>query len=208
MPSWGNTDSVYDKPHWSKERQARPVVRLATANQQTSGNTLYFTASDVVAYNIANTMYVTSTNTSPDVSITGEAGFLSSNNTVNNVLGGLVRLANNIMRTVPAGALIEFDLPISYPSTERSNTYNQDTVLVTTTRLANAVFANGSSYSSSALANSGSAAAHTGWVNVVTGTGGRQGRVQTEVLIALANATATITYSGNTSNSNTYYSGL
>ena len=208
MPSWGNTDSVYDKPHWSKERQVHPVARLATANQQTSGNTLYFTASDVTAYAIANGMYVCSSNTKSDVSICGENGFLASNNTVNYVNGGLVRLANNIMGTVPSGATIEFDSAIAYQSNERSNTYNQDTVLVTTTRLANAVFANGSSYSSSALANSGAAAAHTGWVNVVTGTGGRQGRVQTEVLIALANATATITYSGNTSNSNTYYSGL
>lgn len=208
MPSWGNTDSVYDKPHWPKERQARLVVRLATANQQTTGNTLYFTASDVSTYAIANGMYISSSNTLPDVSITGEAGFLSSNNTVNNVLGGLVRLANNIMRTVPAGAIIEFDSAIAYQSSERSNTYNQDTVLVTQTRLANAVFANSTVYSSSALANSGSAAAHTGWVNVVTGTGGRQGRVQTEVLIALANASATIAYSGNTSNIATYYSGV
>jgi hypothetical protein len=208
MPSWGNTDSVYDKPHWPKERQGRPVVRLATANQQTSGNTLYFTASDVSAYAIANGMYVSSSNTLPDVSITGEAGFLSANNTVNNVLGGLVRLANNIMRTVPAGQLIEFDLPIAYQASERSSTYNQDTVLVTQTRLANAVFANSTVYSSAALANSGGAAAHSGWVNVVTGTGGRQGRVQTEVLIALANASATIAYSGNTSNIATYYSSL
>jgi hypothetical protein len=208
MPSWGNTDSVYDKPHWPKERQGRPVARLVTANQQTSGNTLYFTASDISTYAIANGMYVTSSNTLPDVSITGEAGFLSSNNTVNNVNGGLIRLANNIMRTVPAGATIEFDLPIAYQAGERSSTYNQDTVLVTQTRLANAVFANSTVYSSSALANSGSAAAHTGWVNVVTGTGGRQGRVQTEVLVALANPTATIAYSANTSNVATYYNGL
>ena len=208
MPSWGNTDSVNDKPRLSKERQARLVVRLATANQQTTGNTLYFTASDVSAYAIANGMYVNSSNTLPDVSITGEAGFFSSNNTVNNVAGGLIRLANNIMRTVPSGAIIEFDAPIVYPSSERSNTYNQDTVLVTQTRLANAVFANSTVYSSAALANSGAAAAHTGWVNVVTGTGGRTGRVQTEVLVALANASATITYSGNTSNIATYYNGL
>jgi hypothetical protein len=208
MPSWGNTDSVYDKPHWPKERQGRPVARLVTANQQTSGNTLYFTASDISTYAIANGMYVSSSNTLPDVSIVGEPGFLAANNNVNNVNGGLIRLANNIMRTVPAGATIEFDLPIAYQSGERSSTYNQDTVLVTQTRLANAVFANSTVYSSGALANSGSAAAHTGWVNVVTGTGGRQGRVQTEVLIALANPTAANTYSGNTSNIATYYSGL
>lgn len=208
MPSWGNTDSINDNPRWPKERQVRPVVRLATANQQTTGNTLYFTASDISTYAIANGMYVVSSNTLPDVSITVEAGFLASNNTVNNVNGGLIRLANNIMRTVPAGALIEFDLAIAYQSGERSNTYNRDTVLVTATRLANAVFANSTVYSSAALANSGAAAAHTGWVNVVTGTGNRTGRVQTEVLIALANASATIAYSGNTSNVSTYYNGL
>ena len=208
MPSWGNTDSITDKPHWPKERQVRPVVRLATANQQTSGNTLYFTAADISTYAIANGMYVTSSNTKPDVSVVGEAGFLSSNNTVNNVNGGLIRLANNIMGTVPSGAIIEFDLPITYQTGERSSTYNQDTVLVTQTRMANAVFANSITYSSAALANSGAAAAHTGWVYVVTGTGNRTGRVRTEVLVALSNTTASIAYSANTSNVSTYYNGL
>jgi len=211
MPSWGNTDSIYDKPHWPKTRQVHmKTSSMVTVNAQTSSsNSLYFNPTDVTTAGIvAGSFYSPTAN----VGISGEAGFLISNNVVNLVAGGQVRFANNFYGAVANGQLtgstIQFDQAISYQSNERSNTYNQDTVLVTTTRLANAVFANSTVYSSSALANSGSAAAHTGWVNVVTGTGGRQGRVQTEVLIALANASATIAYSANTSNVATYYNSL
>ena len=75
---------------------------------------------------------------------------------------------------------------------------------MTDSRLANAVFPNG--YSSANLAQG--AVAHAGWVEVITGTGGRAGRVQTEVLVALANPVAANTLSGNTSNSQTYFTGL
>ena len=49
---------------------------------------------------------------------------------------------------------------------------------------------------------------HPGWVKVQTGTGGRAGRVQTEVLVALANTATANVLSGNTSNSQVYYAGL
>ena len=55
--------------------------------------------------------------------------------------------------------------------------YSNNTVLVTATRLANA----NSSQGVSSLQT-----AHTGWVHYETGTGGRAGRVQSEVLVALS----------------------
>ena len=56
--------------------------------------------------------------------------------------------------------------------------------------------------------NKASHPAHAGWVLRTAGTGGRAGRVQTEVLVALANTSAANTLSGNTSNASTYYAGV
>ena len=58
-----------------------------------------------------------------------------------------------------------------------TNTYSNNTVLVTATRLANANTSQGVSSKQTA---------HTGWVHYETGTGGRAGRVQSEVLVALS----------------------
>ncbi|NBP03763.1 MAG: hypothetical protein EBU90_27420, partial [Proteobacteria bacterium] len=194
-PSWGNTDSIYDKPHWSKERQVRFTTTLATGNTVASGNTLYFgTSTDVSNSAIVAGMSVVALN----VGTSGEPGFFKSNTTVASVTANTVVLSQNILASVPSGTVLEFDTPISYPAGERSSTYNQDTVLVTGTRLANATFGDATNH----------ATAHQGWVYVTTGTGGRSGRVQTEVLVTLANPTAANTLSGNTSNIQTYYAGV
>ena len=81
MPSWGNTDSIYDKPHWPQDRQVRPFASLVTANNTTSGNTIVFVGSGAnTAANIGITagMYIYGTN----ASITGEQEFFTSNNYV------------------------------------------------------------------------------------------------------------------------------
>jgi len=58
-----------------------------------------------------------------------------------------------------------------------ANTYSNNTILVTSSRLAN-------SNTSYGVVNGQTA--HTGWVNYTVGTGGRAGRVQSEVLVALS----------------------
>lgn len=196
MPSWGNTDSIYDKPHFPQERTVRPFATLVTNGAVSSGNTIVFagTGSSTAAnVGIVAGMSAYSTN----LSITGEQEFFASNNTVKSVTGNSVVFTTNVMGTITTGTSIDFAVPISYNNTSDS-TYNNDTVLVTNTRLANATFGGATNH----------ATAHQGWQHVVTGTGGRAGRVQAETLVALSSPVASNTLSGNTSTSSTYYANL
>lgn len=59
-----------------------------------------------------------------------------------------------------------------------TNSYSNNTILVTSSRIANANVSFGVTSKSSP---------HTGWVAMSKGTGGRAGRVQSEVLVALSN---------------------
>mgnify|MGYP003703664005 CR=1 FL=1 len=94
-----------------------------------------------------------------------------------------------------AGSGLDADTVDGY-NQDTANTYFGDTVIVSSTRLANtAGFANTST-------------AHVGWQHVTTGTGGRAGRVQVETLVALSNVAIANTNSGRTSNTNTYYTGV
>jgi len=212
MPTWGNTDNHNQKPKWSLDREVRLTASFTAANVTNTGNTVVtLVYNDGGQNNVANAgvtsgqyvYFVTGT------AGNGYPGFFASNTQVDYVSGNNVALTNASFNNTPAGTLATFDTAIAYNSNKPYEAnFNKNTVLVTTTRLANAVFAGGSQYSNSALFAAGSAAAHAGWVNVVTGTGGRAGRVQTEVLVALANPIAANTLSGNTSNSLTYYTGL
>lgn len=200
MPSWGNTDSIYDKPHFPYERQVRPfTLALTTANlTQTGATTIVFNGGATNLINaqslgITAGMFVYAAN----VAITGEQEFFTSNNSVASVSGNNVTLANAVFGNVASGLFLDFGTSIVYNS-NTANTYNQDTIMVTPGRLANASFGNTARH----------AVAHAGWVYTTTGTGGRAGRVQTEVLVALANTSASNTRSGNTSNSQTYYSSV
>jgi hypothetical protein len=200
MPAWGNTDSIYDKPHFPFERQVRPFsFKLTTANlTQTGATTIVFNGG---ATNLINAqslgvkagMFIYGAN----VAITGEQEFFTSNNSVASVSGNNVTLANAVYGNVASGLTLDFGTYIGY-NTNTSNTYFADTIMVTPGRLANASFGNTVRHS----------VAHIGWVYTTTGTGGRAGRVQTEVLVAIANTSASNTASGNTSNSQTYYSGI
>jgi hypothetical protein len=200
MPSWGNTDSIYDKPHYSVERQVRPFsMRLTTANlTQTGATTIVFNGG---ATNLINAqslgikagMFIYAAN----VAISGEQEFFTSNNSVASVSGNNVTLANAVYGNVASGIALDFATYIGY-TTNTANNYFADTIMVTPGRLANASFGNTAKH----------AFAHAGWVYTTTGTGGRAGRVQTEVLVALANTSASNTGSGNTSNSQTYYSSV
>jgi hypothetical protein len=200
MSQWGNTDAASDKPIIPYERQVRPFAfSLATANlTQTGATTIVFNGG---ATNLINAqslgiragMFVYGAN----VSITGEREYFTANNSVASVSGNNVVLANAVFGNVASGLILDFGTSIVYNS-NTANTYNQDTIMVTRGRLANASFGN----------TARPAVAHAGWVYTTTGTGGRAGRVQTEVLVALANTSASNTASGNTSNSQTYYSSV
>ena len=271
MSSWGNTDSIYDKPHWPKERQVRYLVTLTTANSIGAGNTQLFFAGTNSVSNIAvtaNLAYLVAAN----VGVTAEAGFFASNTFVTAVTGNTVTFSPALYGNVPAGASIEIDVKIPYPAGEFANTYNKDTVLVTTGRLANASFGShpvvhigwnhvktgtgpiaGITVSNSntsltytntylnifgsntSAANAQLVVIGTGNVSVVLNSGGagyswptanagattnngsllftfipggRMGRVQSETLVALASPVAYSNTSGNTSVSNTYFSGV
>ena len=195
MPSWGNTDSIYDKPHFPYDRQVRPFLTLTTNGAVSSGNTIVFSgtgANTAANLGIVAGMSAYATN----LSITGEQEFFASNNTVKSVSGNSVVFTANVMGTVATGTSIDFGIPVAY-NENGANTYFSDTVLVSTTRLPN---------TSAVLANT--ATAHQGWVHVTTGTGGRAGRVQVETLVALSNVVTSNTLSGNTSNSQVYYAGV
>lgn len=212
MPTWGNTDNHNQKPKFDLEREVRQTVSLTTANTTNIGNTVVtLVYNDGGQNNVANVgvavgqyVYFVS-----GTAGNGYPGFFASNTQVASISGNNVVLTNGSFNNTPAGAVASFDTAIVYNTNKKSEVnYNLNTVLVTPTRLANAVFAGSSQYSNSALYAAGSGAAHTGWVNVTTGTGGRAGRVQTEVLVALANPVAANTLSGNTSNSLTYFAGI
>lgn len=195
MSAWGNTDSIYDKPHFSRERQVRPFATLTTYNTTASGNTIIFVGTGATTpANVGIVAGMSAYNS--NLSITGEQEFFASNNTVKSVTGNVVVFTANIMASIPSGASVDFAYPIQH-SENGANTYFSDTVLVSSTRLPN---------TSAGFANT--ATAHVGWVRVTTGTGGRAGREQVEVLVALSNTATSNTLSGNTSNSITYYAGL
>ena len=195
MPSWGNTDSIYDKPHFPQDRQVRPFATLTTYNTTASGNTIIFSGSgSTTPANVGIVAGMSAYQT--NLSITGEQEFFASNNTVKSVTGNVVVFTTNVMGSIPAGTSVDFGIPISH-NQDTANTYFSDTVLVSTSRLPN---------TSAVLANT--ATAHQGWVHVTTGTGGRAGRIQAEVMIALSNTAIANTNSGNTSNSTAYYSGV
>jgi hypothetical protein len=196
MPSWGNTDSIYDKPHFPQERQVRPFITLTTNGTVNSGNTIVFTGTG--ALTAANLGIVAGMSAySANLSISGEQEFFVSNNTVKSVTGNNVVFNTNVFGSIPSGTNIDFAYVIQN-NQDSANTYFSDTVLVSQTRLANASFGEATNH----------ATAHQGWVHVTTGTGGRAGRVQAEVLVALANTAVANTGSGYTSNSTAYYTGL
>jgi hypothetical protein len=79
----------------------------------------------------------------------------------------------------------------------RANSYIANTVLITASRKAN------SNTSAITAAYGKSGIAHTGWVNITKGTGGRAGRVTSEVLVAMSTPVST-----NTSSGGIYFTGL
>ena len=136
MPTWGNTDAPASKPKFDVERQTRETVQAVTANSTISGANVIVFVANVQALGVTTGQYVYAAN----VAANGYAGFFTSNNTVAAVSGNTVTLTNNTSGIVPSGATVEFDKTITWRTNNVANTYNQDTVLITASRLARAIF--------------------------------------------------------------------
>jgi len=200
MSAWSNTDLYANtKPKFPELRQVREVYNLSVANSAASGAaTITFTYNDGGQNNVANVgVIVGSYAYGPNLTANGTPNFFAGNTRVTSVNGNTLTFNSGTTGVIASGTIIEFDQQIKW-QTGPANTFYQDTVLVTSTRAANA------SWGSANHAEG----AHTGWVHVVSGTGGRLGRKQVETLVCLANAVAYNALSGNTSNSGTYYAGL
>ena len=206
MPSWGNDDKANSKPLFPEQRQVLglPLSQfLVTANSTTAGNTIVVTAAanTINAFGlIGSYVYAFDANTNATGAISkfqdtstidqNDVSFLKSNNTVVSIdtANSIIRLANNVMVTLNAQSKVYFANVVTYNSNV-ANTRFADTILVTATRAANA---------NNTSANVGNMSA--GWVYVQKKTNS-DGTVRylKETLVALANATASNTSSGNTS---------
>ena len=200
MPLWGNNDAANSKPLFPVEREVVQVAYLTVNTAITSGNTLTFTTTIPSTITVGQYVYSADSNTAvarlPDGSIVdqNDIAFIPSNNTVRliDAANNTVRLTNNIMSVLVNGSLVYFANSIPYTTGEQLSTYFADTILVTPTRTANNTTAAG------AAGNLGSL--NQGWMHVQKKTN-NDGTVRylNETLIALANATASNTASGNTS---------
>jgi hypothetical protein len=194
MSSWGNIDTVNSEPQWPKLREVREVAFLTTANSTSSGaTTIIFNgvgANTAANLGITAGMYATATNLSAPT----DPGFFKSNVRVTTVTTNVVTFSAATFGSIAANSTVQFDSLIPYTFGEEANTYAADTILVTATRIVNANII---------IANTG-----TGWTHVyrTTNNDGTV-RYRKEILVALANATASNTFSGNTSQ-NTIYRGV
>ena len=192
MPAWGNTDGHNQKPKWDYERESREQYVATVATGNTAGNNvLTFTYWDGTATsNLSNVISIGNFVTTAPIGANGYPGFFGANNTVASISGNTVTFTNNFYGTVSSGASVEFDKPIVFnPNKTVELTYNQDTILVTATRAANA---------NTTIAPSGNFSA--GWVHIQKKTN-NDGTVRylKETLVALANPSAANVSSGNTS---------
>jgi len=194
MSSWGNIDTANSEPQWPKLREVREFAFLTTANSTSSGaTTIIFNGVGVnTAANLGITvgMYAYAANLAAPT----DPGFFKSNNRVTAVTTNVVTFSAATFGTIAANSTVQFDSAIVYPTGEVANTYSSDTILVTATRIVNA---------NVIIANTG-----TGWTHVyrTTNNDGTV-RYRKEILVALANATASNTFSGNTTQ-NTIYRGV
>jgi hypothetical protein len=209
MSAWGNRDFANNEPLFSELRDVLPVAILTTNGAVTSGNTITFTSNasfglisaGMFVYGVANSFVgdVAVSRMAADRSAVqqNDVAFFRSNNTITSIdtANSRINIANPVFANLASGSLVYVanNIPstnVQYPNRSR------DVILVTPTRLANALIAG---------ANSG---INTGW-NRFTFKVNNDGtkRYLKETLVALANSAAFNVSSGNTS-SNSYFSGL
>lgn len=198
MSGWSINDTEGAKPKFLVERQVEGVGGSTTIFGTANANTNYLAATANVltllsATGITTGMYVSGNNINYSSPV---PGFFKGNVSVTAVdaPNNLVTLSSPVSANVITGDVFQFDTTIPYKATTYESTYNRDTILVTKTRLANA------------LVNVNHA--HTGWTHVrkkINGDG--TVRYISEVLVATSNAVAANVSSANTSNA-AIYSGV
>jgi hypothetical protein len=199
MPTWGNTDAVNQKPKFDYERTTREVLQFSVFSGNTAGNNrISVSYNDGAQNNVANVgvaagqyvyFWANGFGQNGGQAGNGVPGFFKSNTTVSSISGNTITLSTALFGNVTASFGVEFDKAIPYTTGENLATYNQDTILVTASRAANG---------NNAIAPTGNFSA--GWVHIQKKTNA-DGTVRylKETLVALANATASNTSSGNTS---------
>ncbi len=187
MPAWGRTDTYTDKPKFPKERTEHGVIKISANAATFPTNILSFTPNATIG--LANGWVANGVNIGNTV---GYVGYNLIGPSIVGLTSNTVTLSQNVGGNIGAGTIIKFSKPIpSKAGRPAANSYNANTVLVTTTRKANA------------SANAAHSIAHIGWNHVKVGTGRKAGRVMIETLVALSNPKANIANSGGT-----YFPGL
>jgi hypothetical protein len=215
MPTWGNTDAANQKPKFDLERTTREVLQFIVRTGNTAGNNIIQVAytdggqNNVANIGVAVNQYVYFMNSGfanpGGTAGNGYPGFFASNTQVSAISGNTITLGTNLFNTVAAGYGVEFDTKVVWP-TGLASTYNQDTILVTPSRLANTKGTTGGA--GSTVANTQLGSMVTGW-NLIQRKINNDGTVRflKECLVALANPVAANTSSANTS-ANAIFGGL
>ena len=205
MSLWGNNDKANSKPIFPILREVSTVTTLITAN--TVANTIWFTTS--IPSSVANGQYVYSLDANNSVSRffdgsiveQNDVSFYKANNTIrsiNNTNNTITLAATTLSGVLANGSTIWIANNIPYTvSRPQANTVS-DTILVTASRLANG----------NTLIAGANSSVHPGWVKY-TRKINSDGTIRflKEVLVCLANATASNVSSGNTA-SNSIFRGL
>ena len=213
MPLWGNTDSANNEPHFPTLRETVVVGSLLTTNAVLSGNKVWFTEN--VPATIAAGLYVYGgddannaiSRVAKDLSFfdQNDIGYWRSNNSVSAVSGNTITLTNNVSGVYGASKRVYFATGLNRGTRPDSNAAN-DTILITTTRMANTQGTTNAGGSN--VANTKLGSVNAGW-NRITRKINNDGTIRflKETLVALANPTAANTSSANTS-ANAIYGGL
>lgn len=181
MPLWGNVDTQAAKPKLPVESLTH-AQQVSVARSQTSNTRTLFTNSGTAILsgqiglnaNIAGNNIVAGTIIS-SYDVANGTITLSANTTANVIVGDVLTVGNNIV----------------YHTNTYERTMNSDTILVTASRMANNLVA---------INKTGA-----GWVHIRKKVN-NDGTIRyiSETLVALANATASNTSSGNTSNTSVF----
>ena len=213
MPLWGNQDTANNEPHFPTLRETVVVGSLLTTNAVLSGNKVWFTEN--VPATIAAGLYVYGgddannaiSRVAKDLSFfdQNDIGYWRSNNSVSAVSGNTITLTNNVSGVYGASKRVYFATGLNRGTRPDSNAAN-DTILITTTRMANTQGTTNAGGSN--VANTKLGSVNAGW-NRITRKINNDGTIRflKETLVALANPTASNTSSANTS-ANAIYGGL
>jgi len=215
MPMWGNKDFANNMPHFPELREVVPVTTFITANATTSTSNTIVVTSNARLSLISAGMYVYSSDannavsrSAKDLSIINDVSFWRSNNTVISVdvANSIFRLQNPLMANLASGSVVYIGQKLAYHTDTTAVNAANDTILVTSTRMANTqgtTNAGGSTVANTRLGN-----VNAGW-NRITRKINNDGTIRflKETLVALANPVAANVSSANTS-ANAIYGGL